>query len=246
MIVSSSSSISKPPSQTNRTARKSNSPTDVKDTEISLLKQELIIVKTKFLQLEADNKDLERKNKILSDSIRIYQGGQCGSANMSSEGSSRNSVDSPPSLSIPVLPAASDSTLSSKTLSRLINYFLNIVEQTKPENSARVDQPSNCVPTSTPTACSTATVTSPPASTPCAASLDKLHRSVSQDNAANLSQTLSSGPVQNVEHTGDISEQVLIENCSMETIDEFTDNIEYNDTRNSELQHLNCQIPTIQ
>ena len=226
LIVSSSSSTSQPP------ARKGNSARDVKDTEISLLKQELIIVKTKFLQVEADNKDLERKNKILSDSIKIYQGGQCGSTNRCSEGPSGYS---PPSLSIPVLPAAPDSLLSNNTLNRLINYFLNIVEQTKPEYSARAPQPSTCVPASTPTECSIATVISPPANTPCVPPL-----------AANVSETLSPGPVQQVEHTGDVSEQVLIENCSMDTIDEFTDNILYNDTRNSELQHLNFQIPTIQ
>ena len=194
-----------------------------------------------MIQAEADSKDLERRNKILSDSITIYQSSQPSSAHESLQQSAKSSLPSSSSSSIPILPSLSDSILPINTLSRLINYFLNIVDK---ENTSSVAQPPSRAPTSVTTTCSTTSVTSPPTCT----ELPDIQLSTnSHEIPTILSNSLPSYPVQQVEQTVDVvdvSEEVTVVNCSMDTIDEFTDNILLNE--NSRLENLNCQPLTIQ
>ena len=142
------------------------------------------------------------------------------------------------SSSIPILPSLSESMLPINTLSRLINYFLNIVEK---DNTARVAQPSSRAPTSGTTTCSTTSVTSPPT---CTELPDIQLGTDSHEIPTILSSSLPSYPVQQVEQAVDVSEEVTVANCSMDTIDEFTDNILLDEK--SRLENLNSQPPTIQ
>ena len=105
----------------------------LQDAETALLKQELIIAKTKMIQLESSKKDLERKNTVLVDTIKIYESEQNKilrqkyfSDHSSPEASANFSSASAPHISAD---AGNSSSLSFKTLDRLINYFLDVVHQ---------------------------------------------------------------------------------------------------------------------
>ena len=122
---------------TNRTGiKKKNSsgpPKTAQDVEISLLKQELVIAKTKLLELESENKDKSRKLKILSDTISLYEKEETQSLKQKYFGdhlppsSAPNFSSTSPSCvsSIP----HNCSSLDSKTLNRVLNYFLDLTQK---------------------------------------------------------------------------------------------------------------------
>ena len=224
--------------QQKRTAKKNTVHNDSRDTEIAVLKQELVIVKTKLLQSEAECKDLVRKNGILSDSIRIYQGAQNGT----SPGgfSDQSSINSLPSTFIP---AANPLT---KTIDRLINYFLDVIAGNKPEVFGNNGHHSSQVPMFPATESNTAA--SPPSSTTSTAIVDTPISSGSSNGCSP-----PSGPPSQYSTTDpkintnpDKAETVLLEDCSMETIDEFTEEILLPSTSSSGLRPLNCEVLTIQ
>ena len=106
-------------------------PKSVSDAEIALLKQELIIAKTKMIQLETSNKDLERKTKVLADTIKLYESDENKMLRNKYFGVSSPSTPlsgSPASHSPPGCPGPSSSSLQPQTVDRLINYFLDIIE----------------------------------------------------------------------------------------------------------------------
>ena len=99
---------------------------NVKDTEITILKQEILIVKTKLAQTEADNRDLERKNKILSEAIRIHETEQNDTMRREFLPELNPKVKSVPSSSS--LSSLTLATCSGYTIDRLIKYFLDVIE----------------------------------------------------------------------------------------------------------------------
>ena len=105
--------------------------------EISFLKQELIIAKTKLLQFEVDNKDLVRKNSIMSETIKMYENEQSKTKKQSehTSQSSSPSLPSAPSPTCSTLPGLSYSGPSSVTLDRIINYLLDIVQGPREQDS---------------------------------------------------------------------------------------------------------------
>ena len=98
----------------------------VKDTEITFLKQEILIVKTKLAQTEADNRDLERKNKILSEAIRIHETEQNDTMRREFLPELNPKVKSVPSSSS--MSSLTLGTCSGYTIDRLIKYFLDVIE----------------------------------------------------------------------------------------------------------------------
>ena len=92
----------------------------VNKSEVSLLKQELVIAKTKMLQLESENKDLERKSKILADTIKMYENDQTQNLRKKYFGQT-----TPPLSTMPVSsPSAESNTpIQGSTSDRVINYL---------------------------------------------------------------------------------------------------------------------------
>ena len=223
-----------------KATKKMTSSIDIKDTEISVLKQELVIVKTKLLQTEADCKDLKRKNDILADSIKIYK-----------DESSRNNVSSSSLLSPPLssIPLVSESKSLIDTMNRLLNYFLDVVEKSKMTSPMKKPQYSSNVPTASTTSPS---CTSPPKSSPCSTSALTLETNPGPSPDLHcFTSTRDTGTpypniTQEVEATIENTEKVSIEDCSMETIDEFTPEILLPNDGHSDLENLNCQVLTIQ
>ena len=168
---------------------------DTKDVEIALLKQELVIAKTKLLQLESDKKDLERKNKILSDSIKLYNAEQTQALRDKyfadpriNQSPTVHTVSSSSSSS-----TGSCSNLQTDTVNRLINYFLDLIEKIAPQNlSARAPIPPGCSESYPPTSSAhqqatprTASVTSTPqpSSSPKSSSQQALHNIPNQSDS---------------------------------------------------------------
>ena len=109
----------------------------VQDAEIALLKQELINAKSKLLQFEADNKDLVRKNSIMSETIKIYEKEQSTTQRQTEQNgaSSSHLRPSAPSPTCCALPTLSYSGPSSETLDRIINYLLDTVQCPRKQDS---------------------------------------------------------------------------------------------------------------
>ena len=119
--------------------------------EITLLKQELVIAKTKMLQLETANKDLERKSKVLSETIKIYESDQSQKLREKYFGDSSPPISTSVSSSSSRTPSTASNCLENKTLDRLINYFLDLVQQT--HSSLNLSEPNpvlETIPTATP------------------------------------------------------------------------------------------------
>ena len=79
---------------------------DPKDVEIDFLKRELNIVKLHLLEQEAEVKDLTRKNKVLSETVSIFENAK--QAELSSKYTSGSSpLSTPPGATVPL---SSDAT----------------------------------------------------------------------------------------------------------------------------------------
>ena len=105
----------------------------VQEAEISLLKQELVIARTKILQLEAENKDMDRKTRVLGDTVKMYESDANQELRRRYFRDKTSSAKSPsPSTggtSSPFPPCESSTSVATQTIDRLINYFLNVVEK---------------------------------------------------------------------------------------------------------------------
>ena len=116
----------------------------VNKSEVSLLKQELVIAKTKMLQLESENKDLERKSKILADTIKIYENDQTQNLRQKYFGQTTPSLSTMP---VSSTSAESNTPMQGSTSDRVINYLLDIL-QAPSVGSAAVFPTRPLVPTS--------------------------------------------------------------------------------------------------
>ena len=120
-------------SQAKPTLKKKNTDQSktVNEAEIAILKQELVILKTKLLQIEADNKDLVRKNSILSETIKIQENEQNKALRQKYFGDQGTDAPTNPQIPSPASNVAAGSPLSgllSGTIDRIINYLLDIVQ----------------------------------------------------------------------------------------------------------------------
>ena len=110
----------------------SNQTNSVHEAEIAILKQELVIARTKMLQIEADNKDLTRKNAVLAETLKMYESEQNKTLRRKYFGeqvnpaTSTDTITSAPSPATGPIPAYSGP--SQHTLDRLINYLLDTVQ----------------------------------------------------------------------------------------------------------------------
>ena len=110
----------------------SNQTNSVHEAEIAILKQELVIARTKMLQIEADNKDLTRKNAVLAETLKMYESEQNKTLRRKYFGeqvnpaTSTDTITSTPSPATGPIPAYSGP--SQHTLDRLINYLLDTVQ----------------------------------------------------------------------------------------------------------------------
>ena len=200
---------------------------DTKDVEIALLKQELVIAKTKLLQLESDKKDLERKNKILSDSIKLYNAEQTQAL--------RDKYFADPRINqSPTVPTVSSSSSSSTgscsnlqtdTVNRLINYFLDLIEKIAPQNHPPT---SSAHQQATPRTASV-TSTPQPSSSPKSSSQQALHNIPNQSDSSlpPSHSNIQRGNAQNDSHGS----------CSMVTVDEFMEELSESESNNH--QNLN-------
>ena len=106
-----------------------------------------------MIQLESSNKDLERKNTVLADTIKIYESDQNNilrqkyfSDQASHDASAHTSSASAPPISAGAAHYSPSSCHNLKTLDRLINYLLDVVQQipkSQVDSSTRTSIPSS-------------------------------------------------------------------------------------------------------
>ena len=127
------------------------------NAEISLLKQELVIAKTKMMQLETENKDLVRKSNVLADTIKMYESDQTQELRnryFGNPASSASSVPSPtPGLPQSRLSTSCNTSVGSQTIDRLLNFLLDIIQSpavTTPGLSTSSPEPSGVQPSAVP------------------------------------------------------------------------------------------------
>ena len=243
-------------------------PKDIKNTEISLLKHELVIAKTKLLQIEADKKDLERKNKILSESIKIHESEQSEALRKRyfgepvpgiSAGSSSSST--PP----PRMPTGSGTEcgLDTSTINRLVNYFLDVLEQTPSKTSSDDTPPSprhgahnpDMSPSSHETSSSYSNLASSSANNPEENTPENQADHPPENQADKSPANQAENPPENQSDNSSENQAVdppqshdqnFPDDVSMSTIDEFTEDVQEEAVADSGPQSLNCCVPTIQ
>ena len=198
----------------------------IKDTEISLLKQEILIVKTKLVQTEADNKDLERKNKILSEALRIHENKQNEALRRkcfpeTDPTTSPEPSDGSFSAQAPTRSRSRQSTtsynLEGNTIDRLIIYFLNVIEHNQTSGTPK-DLPHSKEPTT--------------------------NSNSGDDNISKATSASPPTPPDEPVEDNPVDTEIVPADASMGTIDEFCDEITPElETAN---QNLNCPVLTIQ
>ena len=148
-------------SQTTATQKKKNTTSNltnsVHEAEIAILKQELVIARTKMLQLEAENKDFGRKNTVLAETLKMYESEQnkelrrkyFGGHEQVNPAKSTN-ANTPPS-STDIVHGLAYSGPSQETVDRVINYLLDIIQKIPscPSETERETQVSDPCPGST-------------------------------------------------------------------------------------------------
>ena len=124
--------VQPPPPCDTQTGRKSKSKKDVmkdpKDIEIDFLKRELNIVKLHLLEQEAEVKDLTRKNKVLSETVSIFENAK--QSELSSKYTSGSSpLSTPASTNVPLSSPSSSHTADSQTIlePNVINKLLDLL-----------------------------------------------------------------------------------------------------------------------
>ena len=126
-------------------------PTTPQEAEIRLLKQELVIAKTKIVELDSEKKELLRKVTVYSETVRILEQGQNQALREKYSSSSSINTHTPPFSQSP-----HSSTVSHSTMDRVINHLIDTIERlhvsvltTKPQNvllstdnvTAAIDEP---------------------------------------------------------------------------------------------------------
>ena len=212
-----------------RRQQKSKTSETVQKSEFTLLKQELVIAKTKMLQLESENRDLTRKSKILADTIKIYESDQTQDLRHKYFGST--SPSGPP-MSVPGTSAESSTTpLQGPTTDRLINYFLDILQATTARYPLLTSASS---PRQSVTTCTYTMTPPPPATAPAT------HSQASAGDNVGYAQPQ---PSESCPQESSV-ESDLVSDVSSATIDEF---MEINQVADKQSQpHLNSKELTTQ
>ena len=226
-----------------------------------------MIAKTKMIQLETSNKDLERKNRVFADTIKIYESEQNKILkDKYFQDQSSPDISAPSSANISPGPISSNlsSYLGYKTIDRLLNYFLDVVQQIPRSQNISSD---SSVPASTSSPFPSSATAPPQEKVSDSICSPQTSESVPGQSAVLLqspiSVSLSPSPsvilpeidslLNKTSHdqqpTGDTEGFVFDNNESSDaadgTIDEFMD-IGHNDALPAQQSHLNSHLLTTQ